>query len=771
MQNPAVPRSLCSLLVLILVLIVSIMGLRRLSFATDILEILPQGVAEVKALKSFRQHFDDDYKVILLLRHEEEIFEEDVEEFTAFLAEKLPSGEVSFRSRFEDDPASFAPSLARMWADTDPEEVKELTGKLLDPVALRRLVEESKDKVALSLDQGEATMASYDPIGFLSHPAMEQLKGIDFNYQSEDGKMWLITIGKSELGLGYKDHGEWVRKIREAADQWSGEGFTYGLTGGPVRSAEIGEGMEDDMAGTILMTSVIVSLLFLLIQKSPVQLVILGVILVLVFFITLGLAGWVFGTLNLVSVGFAAILLGLVIDYGVVIAREASRGKSAREVRREMAPGILWAALTTAVVFGLLMLSTFVGIQQLGGVILIGLIVGAVVCLWVMPWALEIFPPKERKGTEKAPFPGAKVGAIFLIICLVGAVGVFGTKGSPEISFNISMVELDVSEATQTFELIQEFYPAWSKKNISLLASGETLSEVRDSIEFAEARIEALKAEGVVVRSEWPVKILPDPVARATNAASWREVSEKSEEIVEALKEAGFSAKGYELDQLVLQCLSETPDELDAFTRLFYHENGSFAGRVQLKDRVNTESAAKLTVLNDHGVTASGWQFLQVVLLPKVKQDFYFLFIPATVVLLVALIVVFRSLKDAAMTAMVLVVVLLLVNALSVLSGRPWNFLSSLAIPLIVGTGIDYSIHLIFALRRSGGDLVKVWDGVGKAICFCGLSTVVGFGSLAFASNQMLQSMGILCGAGVFLTMTLSVLVVPGFWCFFHRRS
>jgi predicted RND superfamily exporter protein len=153
-----------------------------------------------------------------------------------------------------------------------------------------------------------------------------------------------------------------------------------------------------------------------------------------------------------------------------------------------------------------------------------------------------------------------------------------------------------------------------------------------------------------------------------------------------------------------------------------------------------------------------------------VKKDIYFLFIPTTLVLLGALIVVFRSWKDALLTAGILIVALILINAFVVVSGRRWNFLSSMAIPLIVGTGIDYSIHLIFALRRSGGDLTKVWNGVGKAICFCGLSTVVGFGSLALASNQMLQTMGVLCGAGVFLTMTLSVLVVPGLWNFCHRR-
>lgn len=763
-------RSIRTILIVALILVVSIMGFRRLSFATDILEILPPGIPEVEALRVFREHFDDDHKVILLLRHEEEIFEEDAAEFSSFLEERIQSGRVEYRSRFEDDPKSFAQSLARMWADADPREAKFLADRLTDPKALESLLQESKRKIELSLDQGEANKAAYDPLGFLGHPAMTQLRGNNFSYQSEDGKFWLIMIAKTDLGLGYQQHVDWVTQIRAAADEWEAEGFSYRLTGGPVYSAEVGAGMEKDMSGTISMTSIIVGLLFLLVQRSPVQLGFLAVILGLVFLITLGLAGWIFGALNLVSVGFAAILLGLVIDYGVVIARESSPGQQASSLRREMAPGILWAALTTAVVFGLLTLSSFKGVQQLGGLILIGLVTGAIVCLWIMPWALERFPQKTSASLLRPPFLRAKAGSLLLAICLIGSVVSFGVKGMPGISFNISMVEPEVSEAAQTFETIHELYPAWSKKNLSILAKGDSVEAVRDSLEFAEEKIKELTEEGILVRSEWPVKVLPNLDARLVNADMWRGVSDRSDQILKQLEKAGFSEKGRALDKLVLSYLAKTPGELDSFARMFFHEKGYFSGRVQLKDEVSEESAMELAVLNDKGVTVSGWKLLELVLLPRVKKDIYFLFIPTTLVLLGALIVVFRSWKDALLTAGILIVALILINAFVVVSGRRWNFLSSMAIPLIVGTGIDYSIHLIFALRRSGGDLTKVWNGVGKAICFCGLSTVVGFGSLALASNQMLQTMGVLCGAGVFLTMTLSVLVVPGLWNFCHRR-
>ena len=762
-------RPIQSYLIFGVVLLISISGLNRLSFATDVLEILPNGIPEVEALQVFREYFDDDHRVILLLKHDDEIFEEDVAELADHLKRSLPEARIQYQTRFDDDPEGFAKSLARLWADSDPIQVEKFTNRLRDPAKLQALLVEAKDKIALSLDQGEATMAAYDPLGFLTHPTMTQLQGNSFDYQSHDGRFWLLMIANTDLGLEYREHAKWVNQIRESANNWKSEGFTYTLTGGPVFSSEIGSGMEKDMSGTIAMTSVIVGILFLLTQRSFVQLLVLGAILGLVFLITLGLAGWVYGTLNLVSVGFAAILLGLVIDYGVVIARESSSGQSPASLRREMAPGILWAASTTAVVFGILMLSTFKGVQQLGGVVLMGLVVGAVICLWLMPLALERFPRKQPCQLLRPPFPRVRLVLAFLLVLLTGSAGVFVSLGQPEIEFDVSMVEPEVSEAAQTLEIMQNKFPAFSRRNLSLVAKGETVNEVRDSLKVAEAKINQLKEAGVITRSEWPVEVLPDRDARKTNAEVWNEISLSSQVILTQMERAGFNEKGRALDSLVLKNLADISDELDPFARKFYHEDGFFSGRIQLKEIVTAETAKDLQVLNTDDVTLSGWEMLRLLLLKRVKDDLYLLFIPATLVLLVALILVFRSWKDAVLTAGVLVTVLFLVNALVVVAGKPWNFLSSMAIPLIVGTGIDYSIHLIFALRRSHGDLAKVWNGVGKGIFFCGLSTVVGFGSLCFASNETLQSMGFFCGIGVLLTMTLSVMVVPTLWVWGHR--
>jgi predicted RND superfamily exporter protein len=100
-----------------------------------------------------------------------------------------------------------------------------------------------------------------------------------------------------------------------------------------------------------------------------------------------------------------------------------------------------------------------------------------------------------------------------------------------------------------------------------------------------------------------------------------------------------------------------------------------------------------------------------------------------------------------------------------------WDMLNIVAVPLLLGMGMDYGIHMIMALRRHASEPEKVWHGIGKALMFCGVSTAIGFGSLSMASNKALAGMGSLCAIGIVLTMICSVFVMPGVWRIIHRKN
>jgi predicted RND superfamily exporter protein len=762
-------------LLIALVIGLSVVGLTRLRFETDILEVLPKGLPAVEALKVSQEHFDNDQQVILLLENEtEEIFAEDAKELALFLREKLAPAEVLHQSEFEENPQAFAAALAEIWRFAPPEDVAELQKRISDPAALAAHLDGVKETIRASFDAEKSTMAAYDPLGFLQHPALRGFTESGFSFLSDDGKAHILLITSPDAATGYKDHAEWIAKIRAAANGWPGleeMGLTFRLTGGPVFNAEIGAGMERDMSGTIMLTSTLVGLLFLLVQRHPGQLLMISLLLGLTFLVTLGLAGWIYGTLNLVSVGFAAILLGLVIDYAVVIARESAEGfASPRTLRRTLAPGILWAATTTAIVFGLLMMSTFTGVRQLGGLIVIGLVTGAAVMLIFTPMFLGRFPTKEPRHLLKTPFFGIWVSRAMIAACVLGSAAVFIGKGAPGVSFDFSMVEPTSSEAAAAFETIQEEFPAWSDKNLQLIATADSWEELREVAEKAEVALAKAREDGIIESYQWPKDLIPNAGHAEANRKVIANMAMKREEIIAAVKAGGFSESGAALDSQVLEALAgaENGGEIGALAETFLSRSADgkyhLSGTLRTSDVVTDQNIGALSPLFSERFTATGWAVLQAVLQPSVKRDFQVIFLPAAGVLLLALVFVFRSVRDAAISVTVLLTVLLLVNAFVSLTGSSWNFLSGMAIPLIIGTGIDYSIHLIFSLRRNNGDLAKVWNGVGKAICFCGLSTAIGFGSLLFASNETLRSMGLLCGLGVLLTTALSVTVLPGLW-------
>jgi hypothetical protein len=104
------------------------------------------------------------------------------------------------------------------------------------------------------------------------------------------------------------------------------------------------------------------------------------------------------GTISVVSMGFAAVLLGLAVDYAVVHYQEALAHPqlSVPEIRRAIAPSILWAAITTMSAFLVLNLGGLPGLGQLGTLVAIG--VGLAALVMVMIYLPPLFP-----GRRKAP--------------------------------------------------------------------------------------------------------------------------------------------------------------------------------------------------------------------------------------------------------------------------------------------------------------------------------------------------------------------------------
>jgi predicted RND superfamily exporter protein len=105
-----------------------------------------------------------------------------------------------------------------------------------------------------------------------------------------------------------------------------------------------------------------------------------------------------------------------------------------------------------------------------------------------------------------------------------------------------------------------------------------------------------------------------------------------------------------------------------------------------------------------------------------------------------------------------------------VLFGLDFNAANIIALPLILGIGVDNGI-LILERFRYEPDIELFSRNTGRAILMSNLSTVTGFVALALARHQGIATLGQIMAIGISLTMLTSLIVLPAAIRLLKRRG
>src|SRR5207249_4245570 len=152
------------------------------------------------------------------------------------------------------------------------------------------------------------------------------------------------------------------------------------------------------------------------------------------------------------------------------------------------------------------------------------------------------------------------------------------------------------------------------------------------------------------------------------------------------------------------------------------------------------------------------------------KGNLWKLVLPMVALVLLSLWLAFYRFTEVLLSLSILLISGLCLLAVMSLEGWSWNLLNLMALPLILGSGVDYSIFMQLALRRHHGDLVAAHRAVGRALLLCGGTAMAGFGSLAWSTNAGFASLGEVCAVGIGLNMLISVFLLPVWWRFATGR-
>lgn len=768
-------------------------GLSRLSFNVDVLDLLPSGRPEFEGIRDLYRYFGRESELIITLSADDA---DTARAAAKNLADRLSQRRDLVKTAvwhlpFEEEPGLAGELLAWLWFNGPPEALGTLE-KDLSPDQAGPRVADAVDRLGSGFLDESTFLLGYDPLGFTALPGgLRESAGADAGlFASADGTYRAVYVEAPGEFANYRETAAWIGAIRaEIAAVEPKVGV--GITGEPAFVAEISLAMERDMQGSVISALLLIGAMFWLWHRRLVPLLWLVLMLALIFSATFAIGGLWFGELTAMSVGFAAILLGLAVDYGVILYRETAKtAGDPGKLRREAGTGIFWAAMTTAVVFAALNLSSLPGIAELGTLVAVGIVVGAAVMLGIFAPLAAGSPMSPTPSREGAKRDGSGKLA-FTVTGLAIAAGVITwfTAGPPVWNREARPFQIKDSAAAAAMDEMTRRLGG-EKSHVPVVVTATDPASLAEKLRAAEARIAAAREAGLVNEYRLPLALAPDPAQQTANREAIRRLSESRDRLVRTILDGGFTeeatalasrvfevwktyAEGPETDSLRLPDSAVARWLLGRAVSLSPEGGCAAVGAIVPSSWVPNEQGAFSWAekIDAPGIQTTGWEVLNPVLQKLVAGDFRRVFLPMGLILVAALFAVFRNTRDALLALGGLVFSGTALFTITTWLSIEWNAFNVSSVPILFGTGIDYGIHMIFALRRSGGDLAVVRAGIAKALWFCGLSTVVGFGSLAFASSEGLSSLGIVCGLGILLNMLTAIWLLPWWWKIWNRRT
>lgn len=145
------------------------------------------------------------------------------------------------------------------------------------------------------------------------------------------------------------------------------------------------------------------------------------------------------------------------------------------------------------------------------------------------------------------------------------------------------------------------------------------------------------------------------------------------------------------------------------------------------------------------------------------------LFIFAAV--LIFLLLTFRSIKYTIFASVPLVIGMVWMLGLYPLFGLKLNMVNVIVIPLIIGMGIDFGIHIAHRYKTEG-NIETTYRYTGKGVFLSALTTMIGFGSLGLVGSfPAIASLGSILFFGITACLLTTLIILPALLSFIHKKE
>jgi hopanoid biosynthesis associated RND transporter like protein HpnN len=344
-------------------------------------------------------------------------------------------------------------------------------------------------------------------------------------FLSEDKSLLFILVETppSEKGSFMGDQAA-IETIREAIAKLrpAFPNVQAGVTGAPALSNdEMTAAFHDSSISDVLafaLTLLVMTLAFMRVGKPLLMLGVLAVTLA----VSMGVVTLTVGHLTLFSVMFISIVVGIGIDYGIYYLfryeEEIFLGRNLREALELAAartgPGMLAGALTAAGTFFVLMLTDFRGIQELGFIAGIAILIAWVGMMTLFP-AILVFVDRHHADRPRGQRPRAhqleriRVPLLDRLVTyprtvLIGAglLTAFSIWAVPRVGFDYNVLNLQ-AKGTESVAWERRILASTGRSGFNGLSSASSLEELR-------AKQTAFEKLPSVSETDSVLRVIPD---------------------------------------------------------------------------------------------------------------------------------------------------------------------------------------------------------------------------------------------------------------------
>ena len=617
-----------------------------------------------------------------------------------------------------------------------------------------------------------------DPTGEMVR-LLEQLNSgaqpslIDAAWASRDGTRALMLLQTRAAGSDTDAQEQAMAAIRRAFDAAAGAtpAARLVMTGPGVFSVTSRDTIKSQVSRLSLIGVALIAALLLLVYRSFTALA-LGLLPVAsgalagIAAVSLG-----FGSVHGITLGFGTALIGEAVDYSIYLFVQSEEGKNPQLWIRRFWPTVRLGVLTSIFGFASLLLSGFPGLAQLGLYAIAGLIAAATVTRFVLP---HLLPAQFRihdlsaigallsSLVQRAAALRWAAAALLLAACVV----LVQHRAS---IWNNSLSSLSpVSQAEVALDSSLRADMGAPDVRYLVVVTGASREAVLRSSEQVATLLQAQVDQGELARFESPSRYLPSTQTQAARQASLPPSDVLQERLAQAVQDLPVRAPLF-APFLADVAAARTQPLLQAGDL----DQTSMAMALQaLLIEKDPHWSALLPLTAPEGVDIQAEKIraalsrtdLPHVLFVDMKAESDRLYSgylhEATALslgglgaIVALLLLVLRSPLRVLRIIAPLAAAVVSVTAGLALFGQQLIILHLVGLLLVVAVGSNYAL---FFDRADPGTPIS--PSTLASMLFANLTTVAGFGVLAFSNVSLLQAMGVTVAPGVILALIYSAI-------------